>query len=140
MLFPYVYCRVALLYAVKQLVVTGQSSLRHACALLENLTDDAIAQLYVTKFLTISLYLTKLYVTSFQQRHQSNTTVKSAKNFSNSVVLNVISLTVYWGGMATIGHLARQGGLIHQVLCDQVHRTLQHVSVSLKYFKTVETK
>ena len=31
--------------------------------LLENLTDDAIAKLYVTKFSTISLYLTKLYVT-----------------------------------------------------------------------------
>ena len=28
---------------------------------LEILTDDAIAQLYVTKFSTISLYLTKLY-------------------------------------------------------------------------------
>ena len=34
-----------------------------ACTLLKDLTDDAIAQLYVTKFLTISLYLTKLYVT-----------------------------------------------------------------------------
>ena len=32
-------------------------------ALLENLTDDAIAELYVTKYLIISLYLTKLYVT-----------------------------------------------------------------------------
>ena len=31
--------------------------------LLENLSGDAIALLYVTKFLTISLYLTKLYVT-----------------------------------------------------------------------------
>ena len=31
--------------------------------LLENLTDDAIAQLYVTKFSTISLYVTELYVT-----------------------------------------------------------------------------
>ena len=30
--------------------------------LLENLTDDAIAKFYVTKFSTISLYLTKLYV------------------------------------------------------------------------------
>ena len=28
--------------------------------LLENLTDDAIASFYVTKFSTISLYLTKL--------------------------------------------------------------------------------
>ena len=35
----------------------------HHAALLENLTDDAIALLYVTKFSTISLYLTKLYVT-----------------------------------------------------------------------------
>ena len=40
MLFPYVYRRVALLYAV---AIGGQSSLRHACALLENLTDDTIA-------------------------------------------------------------------------------------------------
>ena len=31
--------------------------------LLKNLTNDAIAQLYVTKCSTISLYLTKLYVT-----------------------------------------------------------------------------
>ena len=30
---------------------------------LENLTDDALAWLYVTKFSTISLFLTKLYVT-----------------------------------------------------------------------------
>ena len=30
--------------------------------LLENLTDDAIAKFYVTKFSTISLFLTKLYV------------------------------------------------------------------------------
>ena len=33
------------------------------CTLLENLTDIAISLLYVTKFTTISLYLTKLYVT-----------------------------------------------------------------------------
>ena len=32
-------------------------------ALLENLTDDTIAELYVVKFLFIFLYLTKLYVT-----------------------------------------------------------------------------
>ena len=31
--------------------------------LLENITDDAIAQLCVTKFSTISLYFTKLFVT-----------------------------------------------------------------------------
>ena len=31
--------------------------------LLENLTDGAIAKLYLTKFLSISLYLTKLYLT-----------------------------------------------------------------------------
>ena len=32
------------------------------CTLLKNLSDEAIAQLYVTKCSTISLYLTKLYV------------------------------------------------------------------------------
>ena len=32
-------------------------------ALLENLTDEAFDLLYVTKCTTISLYLTKLYVT-----------------------------------------------------------------------------
>ena len=32
-------------------------------ALLEHLTDDAVALLYVTKYSNISLYLTKLYVT-----------------------------------------------------------------------------
>ena len=48
--------------------------------LLENLTDGVIAKLYVTKFSTISLYVTKLYVTysavelgnsviSYQQRN-----------------------------------------------------------------------
>ena len=31
--------------------------------LLENLTGDSVAELYVTKLLTISLYFTKLYVT-----------------------------------------------------------------------------
>ena len=31
--------------------------------LIENLSDDGIAQLYVTKFSTISLSLTKLYIT-----------------------------------------------------------------------------
>ena len=31
--------------------------------LIENLSDDGIAQLYVTKFSTISLNLTKLYIT-----------------------------------------------------------------------------
>ena len=31
--------------------------------LVENLTDDAIALLYVTKFSTVSLCLTKLYLT-----------------------------------------------------------------------------
>ena len=31
--------------------------------LLEKITDDVIAKLYVTKLSTISLYLTKLYVT-----------------------------------------------------------------------------
>ena len=30
------------------------------CALLENLSGEAFAYLYVTKFTTISLYLTKL--------------------------------------------------------------------------------
>ena len=39
--------------------VTGQT----AATLLPNLTDDAIAKLPVTKFSTISLHLTKLYVT-----------------------------------------------------------------------------
>ena len=33
------------------------------CTLLENCTSDAIAQLYVTKFSTISLYFIKVYVT-----------------------------------------------------------------------------
>ena len=36
---------------------------RNSTTLLENLTDDTIASLYVTKFSTISIYLTKLYVT-----------------------------------------------------------------------------
>ena len=30
--------------------------------MVDNLTDDAIAELYVTNFSTIFLYLTKLYV------------------------------------------------------------------------------
>ena len=54
----------ALLYAEVELFLKskgGELSLNRI--LLENLTDDAIALLYVTKFVTISLYLTKLYVT-----------------------------------------------------------------------------
>ena len=53
------------------------------CTRLEILSDDAIAQFYVTKFSTISLHLTKLYaIQSFaKQRHQSNSTAKSAKTF-----------------------------------------------------------
>ena len=45
--------------------VPRHSFCKNQTALLENLTDDAIAQFYVTKFSTISLYLTKLYVTFF---------------------------------------------------------------------------
>ena len=37
--------------------------IRNRPTLLENLTDDTFAQLYATRFSTISLYLTKLYVT-----------------------------------------------------------------------------
>ena len=53
------YYRVgALIYKHKETVST----------LLESLTDDAIAQLYVTKLSTISLYLTKL-ARSHKERH-----------------------------------------------------------------------
>ena len=50
-----------------------------------------IAQLYVTKFSTIFLHLTKLYVTqsfAILQRHQSHT-VKSAKTFLTVYVVHV---------------------------------------------------
>ena len=44
--------------------------------LLENLTDDSITQLFGTKFSTISLYLTKLYVTlSFSLASSGNFSV-----------------------------------------------------------------
>ena len=52
------------------------------CTLLENLTDNAISLLYVTKFTTISLYLTKLYVT-----------YSTYQNFSNSVYRRQYILT-----------------------------------------------
>ena len=51
--------------------------------MLKNLSYDSIAELYVTKFSTISLYLTKLYNTysrAFHHRHQSHA-AKSAKTF-----------------------------------------------------------
>ena len=49
--------------------------------LLESLADDTIVQRYGTKFSTISLYLTKLYVTmALQKPHQSHT-AKYAKTF-----------------------------------------------------------
>ena len=51
--------------------------------MLKNLSYDSIAELYVTKFSTISLYLTKLYTTysrAFHHRHQSHA-AKSAKTF-----------------------------------------------------------
>ena len=56
------------------------------CTLLEKLTDDA--QLYVTKFSTISLYLTKLY--SSRQRHQSHA-AKSSTTFLTVYTYLVIS-------------------------------------------------
>ena len=79
-----------------------------ACTLLKDLTDDAIAQLYVTKFLTISLYLTKLYVL------QSLTIASAVKyseihqNFSNSVecslmiCLPVGSLEIFSSGKVMV--------------------------------------
>ena len=44
-------------------IVRGTVILCTQYTLLENLTDDVIAEIYVTKCLTISLYLAKLYVT-----------------------------------------------------------------------------
>ena len=60
-------------------------------SLLQNLTDDAIASLYVTKFSKISLYLNKLYVTycrALQHTVESSVTyiAKSAHNLSNSAL------------------------------------------------------
>ena len=49
---------------------------------MENLTGDAIAKLYVTKFPTISLYLTKLYVSLAMA---SSVTYSETHNFSNSL-------------------------------------------------------
>ena len=65
--------------------VNGQT----CSTLLQNLTDDAIASLYVTKFSKISLYLNKLYVTycrALQHTVESSVTyiAKSAHNLSNS--------------------------------------------------------
>ena len=59
------------------------------CKLLENFTDDAIAQLYVTKFSTIFLSWTKLYVIqSFLQKgHQSHTAI-FAKTFLTVQILH----------------------------------------------------
>ena len=59
--------------------------------LLENLSDDIIAWLYVTKFSIISLYLTKLYVKysvaiAFTVKYS-----EACKNFSNSVYVTTIS-------------------------------------------------
>ena len=56
------------------------------CTLLENISDDAIAQLYVTKFLIISLYLTKLYFTQNFAIASSVTYSDICKNLLNSVV------------------------------------------------------
>ena len=56
---------------VKSLTLGSFIHVLHTLTLLENSTEDAIAQLYVTKFSTISLYLTKIYVTqSFAMGHQ----------------------------------------------------------------------
>ena len=52
--------------------------------LLENLADGAIAQLYVTKVSTISLHLTKLYVTQSFAIASSVTYSEICKCFSNS--------------------------------------------------------
>ena len=59
-------------------------------SLLKNSSDDNIALLYGTKFLTIFLYLTKLYVTcrALQYRHPSHTVQRNPpKLFSNSVTV-----------------------------------------------------
>ena len=52
--------------------------------LLDKLTDDAIAQLYVTKFSTISLYLTKLYATK-RFAIASSVTCSEIRNSDNSI-------------------------------------------------------
>ena len=68
------------------------------CTQLESLTGDAIALLYVTKFSTISLYLTKLYVTySFTIASSVKyCTAKSAQNLFNSAwsMVNCCLLTL----------------------------------------------
>ena len=61
------------------------SGFLQCCTLLENFTDDAIGKLYVTKFLTFSLYLTKLNVTERFAIASSVTYSEIRQNFSNSV-------------------------------------------------------
>ena len=61
----------------------------HVCSvwwyeLLESLTDNANAQLYVTKFSTISIYLTKLFVFKSVAIASSLTYSEISPNFSNS--------------------------------------------------------
>ena len=53
--------------------------------ILENLIDDAIALLYVTKFSTISFFLTKLCVTYSFAIASSVAYSKIHQNLSNSV-------------------------------------------------------
>ena len=60
-------------------------------ALLENLTNDALAQLYVTKFSTISHYLTKLYVTYSFAIASSVTYSEIRQKLSNSACVLVPS-------------------------------------------------
>ena len=56
-----------------------QTKIAHRHALLDNLADDAIASLFVTKFSTISLYLAKLFVIYCRALRHKAHTAKSAK-------------------------------------------------------------
>ena len=62
--------------------------------LLENLLDDAIAELYVSKIVTISLYLTKLYLRHSFAVASSVTYNEIHQNVSNSVPASATCSTV----------------------------------------------
>ena len=104
--------------------------------MLENLTDDAIAKLYVNKFSTISLYPTKLYVTWSFVIASSVTISEIRQIFSNSVVCS-LGLCKIKGLHSTTKLLQSPIGLgkILQRKCVFKKNTLQLVDKCFLFFK-----
>ena len=82
-------------FPTKDIVKGKEMCVNFPHALSENLTGDAIAQLYVTKFSTIFLCLTKLFVTYSFALASSVTNREICQNCSNSVADYTIQYCIW---------------------------------------------